>query len=275
MRVAALQYAATGIISENQQMMQSLIEEAAGQGATLICLPECANLIAENRSALHEKAEDTDQSSSLALLCQMAKTHGVMIAVGSLMLKDKGADKARNRGFFIASNGSVLTTYDKIHMFDADVGVGKTYRESHDFEKGHILAEAKTEAAHIGLSICYDLRFAGLYRALAQKGVEVMLVPAAFTATTGAAHWEVLLRARAIETGAFVIAAAQGGRHADNRQTWGHALIISPWGDILADAGPGDGTAKMAVADLNLDEVKRCRNAIRAWQTPSPFDSAR
>lgn len=272
MRVAALQYAATGLIADNQEMMTRLITQAADEGATLICLPECANLIAKNRQALYDQAEDTDQSSTLALLCQLATSRSVMIAVGSLMLKDKGADKARNRGFLIDADGSVLTSYDKIHMFDADVGDGKIYRESRDFDQGHALAEAKTAAAHIGLSICYDLRFAGLYRAYAQKGVEVMLVPAAFTATTGAAHWHTLLRARAIETGAFIIAAAQGGRHADNRQTWGHALIISPWGDILADAGEGDGHAKMAIADLNLDEVTKARNAIRAWQTPSPFD---
>jgi len=180
------------------------------------------------------------------------------------MMRANNDDRQANRGYLIGPDGDILTRYNKIHMFDADVGDGKQYRESEHFKPGDALIHYKTAIGHIGLSICYDIRFPHMYRQLSKAGAEIITIPAAFTKTTGVAHWHVLQRARAIETGSFILAAAQCGRHADGRQTYGHSLIINPWGEILADAG--DRTEGFVQAKINLNEVQEARAALRHLQ---------
>ena len=263
-QVAVLQYCAGPDQVTTLPLMHRLITEAASSGATLICLPECANFLAKDRAALQELAEDEASSQSLSCLQELAKTFQIYINAGSLMMRANNDDRQANRGYLIGPDGAILTRYDKIHMFDADVGDGKQYRESEHFKPGDAIIHCRTAIGHIGLSICYDIRFPNLYRQLGQVGTEIITIPAAFTQTTGAAHWHVLQRARAIETGSFILAAAQCGRHADGRQTYGHSLIINPWGKILADAG--DRANSFVKAEIDLDEVKQARAALRHLQ---------
>ena len=263
-QVAVLQYCAGPDQASTLPLVSRLITEAASNGATFICLPECANFLAKDRAALRELAENENSSESLACLQELAKTYEIHISAGSLIMRADNDDRQANRSYLIGQNGAVLARYNKIHMFDADVGDGKHYRESEHFKPGDSLVHCRTAIGHIGLSICYDIRFPYLYRQLGQAGAEIITIPAAFTQTTGVAHWHVLQRARAIETGSFVLAAAQCGRHADGRQTYGHSLIINPWGEILADAG--DKAAGFVQAELNLDEVKQARAALRHLQ---------
>jgi len=263
-QVAVLQYCAGPDQVTTLPLMRRLITEAAGSGAAFICLPECANFLAKDRAALQELAEDEASSQSLSCLQELAKTFQIHINAGSLMMRANGHNRQANRGYLIGPDGAILTRYNKIHMFDADVGDGKQYRESEHFKPGDAIIHFKTAIGHIGLSICYDIRFPNLYRQLGQAGTEIITIPAAFTHTTGAAHWHVLQRARAIETGSFILAAAQCGRHADGRQTYGHSLIINPWGKILADAG--DRTNSFVQAEIDLDEVKQARAALRHLQ---------
>ena len=263
-QVAVLQYCAGPNQYCTRPLMMRLIKEAANNGAEFICLPECANFLAEDRVALREFAEDEASSESLSCLQQLAKTYQIHISAGSLIMRADNDDRQANRGYLIGPDGSVLARYNKIHMFDADVGDGKQYRESEHFKPGDRLVHHKTEIGHIGLTICYDIRFPHLYRLLGKAGVEMITIPAAFTKTTGTAHWHVLQRARAIETGSFILAAAQCGTHADGRQTFGHSLIINPWGKILADAG--DRANVFVQAEINLDEVQQARAALRHLQ---------
>ena len=260
-QVAVLQYCAGPDQASTLPLLSRLIKEAASNGATLICLPECANFLAKDRAALRKLAEDEASSQSLLCLQQLANTYQAHISAGSLMMRTDNDNRQSNRSYLIGPDGSVLARYNKIHMFDADVGDGKQYRESELFKPGDKLVHHKTELGHIGLSICYDIRFPHLYRQLGQAGAEIITIPAAFTQTTGAAHWHVLQRARAIETGSFILAAAQYGKHADGRQTFGHSLIINPWGEILADAG--ERTEGFVQAEINLDEVQKARLALR------------
>ena len=260
-QVAVLQYCAGPDQASTLPIVHRLITEAAENGAKLICLPECANFLAKDRMALRELAEDEASSQSLSCLQELAKTYQIHISAGSLMMRADADDRQANRTYLIGPKGTILARYNKIHMFDADVGDGKQYRESHHFKPGNKLVHHKTAIGHIGLSICYDIRFPHLYRQLGQAGAEIITIPAAFTKTTGAAHWHVLQRARAIETGSFILAAAQCGKHADGRQTYGHSLIINPWGEILADAG--DSAEGFVQAEIHLDQVKQAREALR------------
>ena len=263
-KVAVLQYCAGSNQSRTLPLMMQLIKEAADNGAAFICLPECANFLAEDRVALRKLAEDEASSESLSCLQQLAKTYQIHINAGSLMMRADNDDRQANRSYLIGPDGSVLARYDKIHMFDADVGDGKRYRESEHFKAGDRLVHHKSEIGHIGLTICYDIRFPHLYRELGKAGAEIITIPAAFTQTTGVAHWHILQRARAIETGSFILAAAQCGKHADGRRTYGHSLIINPWGKILADAG--DRANSFVQAEINLDEVQQARAALRHLQ---------
>ena len=263
-KVAVLQYCAGSNQSRTLPLMMRLIKEAADNGAAFICLPECANFLAEDRLALRELAEDEASSESLSCLQQLAKTYQIHINAGSLMMRADNDDRQANRSYLIGPDGSVLARYNKIHMFDADVGDGKRYRESEHFKAGDRLVHHKSEIGHIGLTICYDIRFPHLYRELGKAGAEIITIPAAFTQTTGVAHWHILQRARAIETGSFILAAAQCGKHADGRRTYGHSLIINPWGKILADAG--DRANSFVQAEINLDEVQQARAALRHLQ---------
>lgn len=261
LEVAVLQYCAGPDQTSTLPIVCRLISEAANRGASLICLPECANFLAANKASLRKLAEDETSSQSLSCLQDLAKSYQIHISVGSLMMRAEADDRQANRSYLIGPEGTILARYNKIHMFDADVGDGKRYRESENFKPGDMLVHHKTKIGHIGLSICYDIRFPHLYRQLGQAGAEMITIPAAFTRVTGAAHWHVLQRARAIETGSFILAAAQCGEHADGRKTYGHSLIINPWGEILADAG--DSAEGFIQAKINLAQVKQARAALR------------
>lgn len=265
MLVAAAQYCASNNISENQITVEKFMLEAGKQNVSLICFPECSNLIAENKQELSQKAELADNSSTIDKIRYLARKYKIVTSVGSVLLKKPNLKKILNRGFLIGKNGEILATYDKIHMFDADVGDGKIYRESDDFHSGNQIVTKKTEVAHIGLSICYDVRFPQMYRQMSKAGAEIIVIPAAFTAKTGKAHWHILQRARAIESGCFIIAAAQSGVHADGRQTFGHSLIVNPWGQIIAEASTSE--SELVFAEVDLNEVEIARKAICAWKS--------
>lgn len=215
-----------------------LIAEAAGKGARFIATPEMTNVVDRKASRLFENLPEEDGLSEIGAFSDAAKTHGVWLLIGSVAVKLEER-RAANRAFLFAPDGSIAARYDKLHMFDVDLPNGESWKESKVYRPGEEAVLAETPLAKIGLTICYDVRFPHLYRQLAQAGAEVLCVPAAFTRQTGEAHWKTLLTARAIETGSFVIAPAQGGTHEDGRETFGHSLIIGPWGDVLAEA-PGD-----------------------------------
>lgn len=236
-----------------------LIRQAAGEGAGLIVTPEGSNLLQRDRAAMLRALRPLDEDAFVQGARALAAELKVWLLIGSALLA-RPDGKAANRSVLIDDGGAVQAVYDKVHMFDVDLPNGDRYRESSLYEPGAQATVADTPVGRLGLTICYDIRFPYLHRALAKAGAEVLTVPAAFTVPTGEAHWEVLLRARAIETGAFVLAAAQGGRHDDGRETWGRSTVVDPWGRVLAkldDDAPG-----VAVADLDLDEVTRARQAI-------------
>ena len=220
-KAAVLQYTARGTQEETLPIVEALIGAAADAGAEIICLPECANFLAANKLSLKNLAEEEAYSRSLVLLKSLARRYRVIVSAGSLMMaadpNNLEDTRALNRSFLITQDGEIAGRYDKIHMFDADVGDGKRYRESDYFRPGTSVVDVPTNKAHFGLSICYDVRFAGLYRNLAQRGAEIITIPAAFTRLSGQAHWHVLQRARAIETGCFVLASAQIGTHDDGQ----------------------------------------------------------
>lgn len=268
-QVAVLQYCAGADQSATLPIVKRLVTAAAANGARFICLPECANFLAADKAALCKLAEEEASSQSLACLTELAKTHQIFISAGSLMMRADGDDRQANRSYLIGPDGAILARYNKIHMFDADVGDGKRYRESDNFRPGAEMVHCQTDIGHIGLSICYDIRFPHLYRQLGQAGAEMITIPAAFTQTTGQAHWHVLQRARAIETGSFVLSSAQCGTHADGRRTYGHSLIVGPWGEILADAG--DTEDGFVQAEIHLRDVSAARAALRHLQHQPEF----
>jgi predicted amidohydrolase len=277
LRVAALQYCAAGTAQETLARLIPMIDSAAGAGAGLICLPEAATFLAASREALQTEAEWEDDSRSLTKLADIAAKHAVDLLVGSIFVRRRLDSRIVNRAVMIGGDGGIRATYDKIHMFDADVGDGRRYRESDHFAAGNRLVLTESGGVSLGLTICYDVRFPHLYRALGKADASVITVPAAFTFPSGRAHWHVLLRARAIETGSFIIAPAQCGIHADGRRTYGHAMIISPWGDILAEVPTDDDNAAaggndgIIHADLDITSVDRARNAIPSLQTDADF----
>ena len=242
------------------------IREAANDGAGFILTPEVSNCLSLSREHQDAVLQHEAHDLSLAGYQTLAAELGVWLSIGSLALKTDDADgRYANRSFVIDPTGAVTTRYDKIHMFDVDVTKDETYRESDGYRPGTRAAIAPTPFGTLGLSICYDVRFAYLYRALAQAGAEILLVPAAFSPVTGKAHWESLLRARAIETGCYVLAAAQTGTHrasvGKQRKTHGHSLAISPWGEVLADGGTEEGTV---LVEIDHAEVAQARRKIAA-----------
>ena len=276
MAVAALQYCAAGTAEETLRTLMPLIDRAADDGAKLVCLPEAATFLAASRAALADEAEPAGESPVLDRLCNAAARRGIELSIGSMFFL--GPDGRHvNRHLLVGADGGIRAQYDKIHMFDADVGDGKSYRESRYFAPGDEMVRADSCGMNMGLTICYDLRFPHLYRRLARDGAEMLAIPAAFTFNSGKAHWHVLLRARAIETGCFVVAAAQCGTHADGRRTYGHALIVSPWGEIMAEAATDDGNAAAGANDavihaaLGPQAVTRARTAIPSLGTQPEF----
>jgi predicted amidohydrolase len=255
---ACIQFTAGPDPEPNLRTVSELIRRARGAGADLIMTPEASNLI-ESGKRRREKARREADDPFLAGMRDLARETGAWILVGSLVIDpagEAGADPSEerlaNRSFLIDAAGAIVARYDKIHMFDIDLPGGESYRESNSYRPGEATVVAETPWGRLGMSVCYDVRFPHLYRALAHAGADFLAVPSVFTVPTGRAHWHVLLRARAIESGCFVFAPAQWGEHAGGRKSYGHSLIVDPWGEILADGGeePGFVTARIDPARI-------------------------
>ena len=267
-RAACVQLRSSDDVAENIRVTSDLIREAKSKGAQFIATPENTTLMAPDGGAKLERSFPEDHDPALPAFTALAKDLGVWLLIGSLAIK-VSETKTANRSFLIAPDGAIRARYDKIHMFDVDLPSGETYRESNTVAGGSRAVLADLPWGKAGLTICYDLRFPQLYRALAQKGAFMLTVPSAFTETTGKAHWHVLLRARAIENGAFVVAPAQGGTHANGRQTYGHSLIIAPWGEILAEGGLDP---SVIVADIDPALVEAARGRVPNLRHDSAFE---
>lgn len=262
MRASLIQLTSGNEIAPNVETVSSMVREAAAEGAVFITTPETTHLMEMKRESVLAKTFDEQDDPGLKAFQALAGELGVWLHIGSLIIK-VGDDRLANRSFLISPRGEIAARYDKAHLFDVELGGGESYRESALYQAGDTAIVAKTDQADFGLSVCYDLRFPYLYRALAHAGASVLLVPSAFTQPTGEAHWHTLLKARAIETGCFVLAAAQTGMHATGRSTFGHSLAIDPWGQILADAGTEPG---VTMVDLELDQVDKVRQKIPSLQ---------
>ena len=247
---------------------EPLVRQAASAGAGLIATPEATNILQRDRSKLFDAVRPLEEDECVLGLRALARELGVWILIGSALVRREDGQLA-NRSALVDDEGQVAATYDKIHMFDVDLPTGERHRESALYTPGEQATAVQTPWGKIGMSVCYDVRFPQLYRALAKAGAEMITVPAAFTRPTGEAHWEILLRARAIETGAFVLAPAQGGFHEDGRGTWGRSIIIGPWGEILAKAE--DDEPGVVIAELDLDAVAKARAAIPALANDRAF----
>jgi predicted amidohydrolase len=243
------------------------VREAASRGAAYIQTPEMTSLVERSRERLFERVTTEDQDATLAGLRQAARETGTVVHIGSIAVRS--GDKIANRAYLIGADGEILASYDKLHLFDVDLPSGERWRESATYTGGACAVVAATPWAMLGLTICYDIRFPALYRALAEAGAEILTAPACFTRQTGEAHWHILQRARAIETGAFVISAAQGGVHEDGRETFGHSLIVDPWGRVLADAGGAE--PGVILAEIDLAQVADARARIPALQHGRAF----
>ena len=264
LRAALIQLNSSDDPEANLPDTERLIRQAADQGAELVLTPEVTNMVSASRTVQNAALALEDDDATLARLCQVTAEMGIWLSLGSLALKSGDADgRFVNRQFLIGPDGAIRARYDKIHMFDVALGDGESYHESKGYRPGERAVSAETPWGTLGLTICYDMRFAALYRSLAQAGAAILTVPSAFTVPTGLAHWEVLLRARAIETGCFVLAAAQWGRHAASRgrvrETYGHSIAIDPWGRVLAEAADGVGVTQVT---LELDAVADTRAKI-------------
>jgi len=266
MKAALLQLTSGDDPLANIAMVRNMMRQAADQGAEFILTPEVTNCVSTSRAHQVAVLMDQDNDPSLVALRAEAAELGVWLLIGSLALKTHDSDgRFANRSFLIAPDGSIRAWYDKIHMFDVQVSETETYRESAGFRPGDRAVLADAGFAKIGITVCYDIRFPHLHRALAQAGAQILTVPAAFSPVTGAAHWEPLLRARAIETGCYVLAPAQTGLHPSStggtRRTYGHSLAISPWGEVLADAGTDPG---VTIVDLAMGDVAQARSRVPA-----------
>jgi deaminated glutathione amidase len=275
MRVGLLQLNVNDDPSENLPVTVHAFRQAVAEGAGFVLTPECTNILSSSRAHLEGTLHHEGTDPTLSVLRDQAAHAGVWVLVGSLGVKtDDGDGRFANRSFLIGPDGRIVARYDKIHMFDVNVSETEVYRESGSYRPGRQAVVADAGLAKVGMTVCYDVRFPHLYRALAQAGAEVLTVPAAFNHITGAAHWEVLLRARAIETGCYVLAPAQTGfhaeRHGKGRNTHGHSLVISPWGEVLADGGDAPG---VMLADIDLAEVAKARHRIPSLQHDRPFDA--
>ena len=267
-RVACVQNCAERDMAPSIAALEPLIRGAAKDGAQLIVLPEMATMIEPQNAKVLEKAVVEAADPGLKRFRELARETGSWILVGSLLVKADGENRVVNRSYMLSSAGEIAAQYDKLHLFDADLPSGEVYRESATVKAGNRAVLAPSPWGPIGLSVCYDLRFAYLYRALAQAGTGYLAIPAAFTYATGKAHWHVLVRARAIETGSYVFAANQGGTHAEGRRTWGHSLIVDPWGEVLADGGENVG---WITADVDPARVQEARQMIPALRHDRSF----
>lgn len=253
--------------ARNREAAVAGIREAASHGAHYVQTPETTSLCERDRERLFANVTAPEADPTLAALREAAREARVVVHVGSLAVRN--GDKVANRAFLIDTEGEVRAVYDKLHLYDVDLPNGESWRESATYSAGENAVVADLPWATLGITICYDIRFPALYRALAEAGATVLTAPACFTRQTGEAHWHVLQRARAIETGSFMISAAQGGRHEDGRETYGHSLIVDPWGRVLADAGndePG-----VILAEIDLQQVAEARMRIPVLNHARPF----
>lgn len=276
MRAGLLQLCVGDLPDENVALVRDALQRAVAGGAGFVVTPEATNCISASRSHQHDVLRVEAEDPVLAMLREEAARAGIWVLVGSIIVKTDDPDgRFANRSLLITPTGDIAARYDKIHLFDVQVSETETYRESSAIRPGARAVVAQTPFATLGMTICYDVRFPHLFRDLAKAGAQVLCVPAAFSPVTGKAHWETLLRARAIETGCYVLAPAQTGNHPNttgrDRATWGHALIIAPWGEVLADAGAEPG---VIFADLDMDAVRYARRRIpalthdRAYEPP-------
>jgi deaminated glutathione amidase len=252
----------------NLDALLAAIDQAKRGGAEYVLTPEMTNIMEVKRERLFANILPDETDPTLATLREVARKLGIFIHIGSLAIK-ASSEKAVNRSFLIDRQGEIVARYDKIHMFDVDLGSGESYRESNSYRAGELAVVADLPWGRIGLTVCYDLRFPALYRALAEAGASFLAIPSAFTRVTGEAHWHVLMRARAIENGCFVFAAAQGGKHENGRETFGHSLVVDPWGRILAEGGTEPG---VVLAEIDPAEVVAARAKIPSLQHGRRFE---
>ncbi|MBP6441188.1 MAG: carbon-nitrogen hydrolase family protein [Sphingorhabdus sp.] len=259
MRIALHQMTSNIDPTRNASDMADAIASAAENGAIMYFAPEMSLLIDRDRARARGHMVDEPHNSALQSLIAAAARHRIWVHIGSMPILDEGAEKLANRSIIITPDGAIVARYDKMHLFDVDLASGETWRESSAYVGGQQPVVVQTPIGLMGLAICYDMRFPDLFSAYAKSGVDIITLPSAFTVPTGEAHWHVLLRARAIESAAFVIAAAQCGVHEDGRQTYGHSLVVDPWGTILCDMGSAPG---LAYVDLDLDALNQVRKQI-------------
>lgn len=274
MRVGLVQLTVTDDPAGNLPQTLALVRAAVAGGAGFVLTPECTNALSSDRAHQQDILHPEDSDPTLAALRAEAARAGIWLLIGSLGLKTRDDDgRFANRSLLIDPTGAITARYDKIHMFDVTLSESETYRESASYRPGARAVLAETPFGMLGLTVCYDIRFPALYRRLAQGGAQIITVPAAFNHITGAAHWETLLRARAIETGCYILAPAQTGFHAEvrgkGRRTHGHSLVIAPWGEVLADAGTDPG---VIFAEIDLAEVARARARVPSLSHDRPFD---
>jgi len=257
-KVALLQMRSGLEPAANLKAVLAGIDEAKRGGADYVQTPEMTNVLENKRERLLTKIVGDEHDATLATLREVARKLSIYIHIGSLAIK-ASPEKAANRSFLIDRKGDIVARYDKIHMFDVDLASGESYRESNTYRPGELAVVADLPWGRLGLTVCYDLRFPALYRALAEAGASFLAIPSAFTKQTGEAHWHVLMRARAIETGCYVLAAAQGGKHESGRETFGHSLVIDPWGKVIAEGGIEPG---VIFADIDPAAVAAARAKI-------------
>jgi deaminated glutathione amidase len=267
-RVGLIQMRSERSPRANFEVAAALIREAKSGGADYVQTPEMSNIMETDRARFFAALVPEEEDPMLAGVRELARACGLFVHLGSLAVRTS-ADKAANRSFLIDPRGEIIARYDKIHMFDVDLPSGESYRESRNYRGGELGVLCDLPWGRLGLTICYDLRFPGLYRALAEAGAVFLSVPSAFTKQTGEAHWLVLLRARAIENGCFVFAAAQGGLHENRRQTYGHSLVVDPWGRVLVEAGTEPG---VSLADIDPEAVAAARSKIPSLQHGRRFE---
>jgi predicted amidohydrolase len=272
MRIALHQMTSTIDPMRNASDMADAIASAAATGAAMYFAPEMAIMVDRDRARARKYMANESHNMALHSLIAAAARHRIWVHIGSMPILDDGTDKLANRSIIISPDGTIAGRYDKMHLFDVDLESGESWRESSAYIGGEKPVMVQTPLGLMGLAICYDMRFPDLFSVYAKSGVDIMTLPSAFTVPTGEAHWHTLLRARAIESAAFIIAAAQCGVHEDGRQTYGHSLVVDPWGTILLDMGSSPG---LAYVDLDLDTIKRVRKQIPVHANrrviPSPF----
>jgi deaminated glutathione amidase len=272
---ACVQFTAARDYEPNIRVVSDLVRRARDAGADLVLTPENTGLMEPIGKLRREKARDAANHPVLAALREVARETGAWLLLGSVAVDISGEPGIRegerrlaNRSYLIDAKGGIVAHYDKIHMFDVDLAGGESYRESNAFRPGGRAVLAETSWGVLGMTVCYDLRFPQLYRALAQAGADFLAIPSAFTVPTGKAHWHVLLRARAIENGCYVLAPAQWGEHAEGRRTYGYSLIVDPWGEVLADAAEGVGIVS---AQIDLARIAEARRMVPSLKHDRPF----